>query len=179
MKAWLKLLADTLYSKLPDVGYSRSDTIPAGHVGGATAFAVTVTGVATVLPLAGAVIVTIPFEVEADASEASRKRLSTINFIEAPGAKTLPCPGNLRAGVWPIESPSRHAERRNRGRQQLSIRRHFRRSECQVSCTVLRAKTLKRASCAKFKRYVQAYARSTSKTKRTAAEDKDESRRRM
>ena len=38
--------------------------IPAGHVGGVTALAVTVTGVATELPSAGAVTVTIPFEVE-------------------------------------------------------------------------------------------------------------------
>ena len=103
MKAWLKLLADTLYSKLPSVGYNRRDAMPAGHVGGATAFAVTVTGVGTEIPLPGAVMVTIPFEVEADASEASRKRLSTVNFIEAPGAKTLSCPGAAR-GVWPIES---------------------------------------------------------------------------
>ena len=40
------------------------DAIPAGHVGGVTAFAVTVTGVASVLPFAGAVMVMIPFEVE-------------------------------------------------------------------------------------------------------------------
>ena len=85
MKDLLRLLAATLYSKLPEVGYKRSEVMPAGQVGGATAFAVTVTGVVTVPPLAGAEIVTIPFEVEADASEASRKRLSTINFIETPG----------------------------------------------------------------------------------------------
>jgi len=85
MKDLLKLLASALYSKLPEVGYKRSDAMPAGQVGGATAFAVTVTGVVTVPPLAGAEIVTIPFEVEADASEASRKRLTTINFIETPG----------------------------------------------------------------------------------------------
>src|SRR5205823_10708152 len=101
--------------------------IPAGHVGGVTALAVTVTGVATELPLAGAVIVTIPLEVEADASEANRKRLSAINFMEAPGAKTLSCPGNLRAGGRTDQIPSRYAEHRNRGRQRLSIRRHFRR----------------------------------------------------
>jgi len=43
--------------------------IPAGHVGGVTALAVTVTGVATELPLAGAVTVTIPFDVEANSDE--------------------------------------------------------------------------------------------------------------
>ena len=45
--------------------------IPAEHVGGVTAFAVTVTGVATELPFAGAVIVTMPLEVELKAYEAS------------------------------------------------------------------------------------------------------------
>jgi hypothetical protein len=45
--------------------------MPAEHVGGVTAFAVTVTGVATELPFAGAVMVTMPFEVEPNAHEAS------------------------------------------------------------------------------------------------------------
>jgi hypothetical protein len=39
--------------------------IPAEQVGGVTAFTETVTGLLCVLPLAGAVIVAIPFEVEA------------------------------------------------------------------------------------------------------------------
>ena len=54
-----------MYSKLEAVGYTLIEVIPAGHVGGGTALAVTVTGVAPVLPFAGAVIVIIPFEVEA------------------------------------------------------------------------------------------------------------------
>ena len=45
--------------------------IPAGQVGGGTALAETVIGVATELPLAGAVMVMIPFEVEANMGEAS------------------------------------------------------------------------------------------------------------
>ena len=85
MKDLLKLLAATLYSKLPGVGYKRKEAIPAGHVGGGTALAVTVTGVATELPFAGAVIVTIPFEVEARAHEAHSKSAQTIDFMVVPG----------------------------------------------------------------------------------------------
>ena len=48
------------------------EEMPAEHVGGVTAFAVTVTGVATELPFAGAVIVTMPFEVEPNAHEGRR-----------------------------------------------------------------------------------------------------------
>jgi len=43
--------------------------MPAEHVGGVTAFAVTVTGVATELAFAGEVIVMMPFEVEPKAQE--------------------------------------------------------------------------------------------------------------
>ena len=68
--------------------------IPAGHVGGVTALAVTVTGVATELPLAGAVTVTMPFEVEARADEAHSKSTETIDFMVVPGGEILlvhPC----------------------------------------------------------------------------------------
>ena len=47
--------------------------------------AVTLTGVATELPLAGLEMVIIPFEVEADAKQPRRKTMTTRGFIEAPG----------------------------------------------------------------------------------------------
>ena len=49
----------------------------AEHVGGVTAWAVTVTGVETELPFAGTVIVTIPFEVDPKECEASSDRTRT------------------------------------------------------------------------------------------------------
>jgi hypothetical protein len=54
--------------------------IPAGQVGGVTALAVTVTAVAIELPWAGAVIVMIPFEVEAKMCELS-SIVRTIDFM--------------------------------------------------------------------------------------------------
>ena len=66
------------------MGKIRSEAIPAAQEGGATALAVIVTGVATELPLFGAVIVMIPFDVEAEANEAKTKSASTTDFIETP-----------------------------------------------------------------------------------------------
>ena len=63
--------------------------IPAGHVGGVTALAVTVTGVATELPFAGTVTVTIPFDVEAKAHEPNSKRVGTTDFMGASNAGIL------------------------------------------------------------------------------------------
>src|SRR5215469_2575510 len=54
--------------------------MPAGQAEGVTALAVTVTGVATELPLAGAVMVMIPFEVEAKMCELS-SIVRTIDFM--------------------------------------------------------------------------------------------------
>lgn len=61
---------------------------PAGQVGGATAFAATVTGVVTELPLAGLVTVTIPFEVEAKAGEVSRS-IKAMDFMGTSCAESL------------------------------------------------------------------------------------------
>jgi hypothetical protein len=89
MKDLLKLLLLVLKSKLPAVGKRLSDATPAEHDAGATALAVTVTGVATEPPLFGAVRVMIPFEVEADANEAERIIASATDFIEAPGGNSV------------------------------------------------------------------------------------------
>src|SRR5215813_11183443 len=87
---WLKLLANALYSKLPDVGYTRIDVIPAGQVGGGTAFAETVTGVGFELPSSGVVTVMIPFEFAARADEVSSKRVEIIDFMKPPKRKVFP-----------------------------------------------------------------------------------------
>ena len=71
------------------VGYTRSEVMPAGHVAGAIALAVTVTGVETVDPVAGAEMVMIPFEVAADAKDASRKMASATDFMETPAWEIL------------------------------------------------------------------------------------------
>ena len=56
--------------------------IPAEHVGGVTAFAATVTGVATELPFAGTVIVMMPLEVELKPYEASNNIYKNVsNFM--------------------------------------------------------------------------------------------------
>ena len=89
MKDWLKLLANTLYSKLPGVGYTRIDAIPAGQVGGVTAFAATVTGVGFELPSSGVVIVMIPFEFTARADEVSSKRVEITDFMKPPERREI------------------------------------------------------------------------------------------
>jgi len=53
-----------------------------------TALAVTVTGVATELPLAGAVMVTIPFEVEAKAGKLITS-IKTMDFITTSRGTSL------------------------------------------------------------------------------------------
>jgi len=80
MNEWLKLVADVLYSKLEGVGKMPIAAIPAAHVGGATALAVTVIGVGTELPFAGLLTVIMPFEVEARAmtTDSRMKRTSPI-----------------------------------------------------------------------------------------------------
>ena len=88
MNELLKLGALVLNSRLDGAGKIPMLAIPAGQVGGATAFALTVTGVATELPLAGAVIVTIPFEVEAKAGAVSRS-IKTTDFIGPSGLESL------------------------------------------------------------------------------------------
>jgi len=67
--------------------------MPAEHVVGVTALAVTVMGVGIELPFAGAVTVMMPLEVELKAHEANR-RVKAKYFIAAPQTQRT---GNL----WP------------------------------------------------------------------------------
>ena len=107
MKDWLKLPANTLYSKLPEVGYTRIDVIPAGQVGGGTAFAVTVIGVGFELPSSGVVIVMIPFGFAARADEVSIKRVEITDFIEPPKRRDFSLPISSTSTSLPEQSEQR------------------------------------------------------------------------
>jgi hypothetical protein len=70
--------------------------MPAGHVGGGTALAATVTGVGFELPSSGVVIVMIPFEFAARADEVSSKRVEITDFMDPPKRRDLPFPNRER-----------------------------------------------------------------------------------
>jgi hypothetical protein len=78
--------------------------IPAEHVAGGTALAVTVIGVGTELPLAGLVRVIIPLEVDARATQAQ----SSMNKI-LPVFIVTPKPGHSARIAWNI--PPREVSR--------------------------------------------------------------------
>jgi hypothetical protein len=70
--------------------------IPAEHVAGGTALAVTLMGVGTELPLAGLVRVIIPLEVDARATQAQsimNRMLPVFIMTPKPGHFSQNCPG--------------------------------------------------------------------------------------